>query len=279
MAQITEKMATDTADESADENQASLSVLLAALEALTNHLADTAGKSGVGLNSQDIHKLGGEFSAKEGKLFCLELSAHIHESLLQHERELWDQTRRRPFERLLVARFSNLFPHEGELDSGSGFVSRRILPGFFMAIEMMAGQELFEKCHRACKNLAKTRKEEQGSSFLWRDFYVDKEANVLVDDTLAVIVPHFADFDKRFRWLRNLMNGHLAAPDDFAFEGDIIAQWQMDDKTLLRMLQSLFSVFYQRLSEDGGREKVVQRYGEKFCADLQTVLGHLGLEA
>jgi hypothetical protein len=39
-------------------------------------------------------------------------------------------------------------------------------------------------------------KEQAGQRFLWRDFYEDEDPNVLVNDTFAVVVPHFQALKK-----------------------------------------------------------------------------------
>ena len=61
---------------------------------------------------------------------------------------------------------------------------------------MMTGPEMFEKRQLACKALVKDRKHKLGNDFLWRDFYEDEGPNELVNDTFAVVVPHFQALKK-----------------------------------------------------------------------------------
>ena len=115
-------------------------ILMDALNGLIEHMVS---------NANDLQGAGATCMVGEGDKYRKELRDHIRQSIIQHEKELWDQTRRRPFGRMRVKRFSHLFPSEGDLVSGSEYLSRRVLPGFFAAIEMMTGPEMFEKRHLA----------------------------------------------------------------------------------------------------------------------------------
>lgn len=259
----------------ADERDVCESILTTAMDNIVEHLANATGDGQTPVTTDDMRAAGREFIESQGAAHRQDLREHIHNSLIQHEQELWDQTRRRPYDRLLVRRFSHLFPHEGELDNNTKTLSRRILPGFFMAIEMMASADLFEKCQMACKGLVKARKQELGSKFLWRDFYDDAAAADLVNDIFVVIVHHFDDFDKRMHWFHELINSHLSLPDDYAFEGDSVAEWQMDEDGMHELMKALFSDFHGRLVEDGGHQHLDDRYGLKTRQSLEKLLAKL----
>ncbi len=244
-------------------------ILVDALNELIEHIA---------ASSDDPRTAGAAYMAGDGDAHRQALRDHIRMSLKEHEKELWDQTRKRPFDRMLVQRFSHLFPPKGELTIGDDHLSRRILPGLFMAIQMMTGPELFEQCQQACKALVKGQKKTLGDDFLWRDFYQDKDPNELVNDAFAVIVPHFSDFKKRCHWLQDLINSHLALPEDYAFEGDGVTEWQMDEASLHRLLNALFAPFKEKLATTEGRDMIVQRYGIKASRSLEDVLANLEKE-
>ncbi|MBL6932668.1 MAG: hypothetical protein ISR45_06930 [Rhodospirillales bacterium] len=259
----------DKENKKIDEREICEDILTSALNDLIEHIATSP---------NDPRSAGAAYLASDGEAYLKELRTHIRQSIIQHEKELWDQARKRPFDRMLVKRFSHLFPSEGELGNGDNQLSRKILPGFFTAMEMMAGKELFEQCQQACKALVKNRKKERGDDFLWRDFYEEETPNELVNDAFAVIVPHFSDFEKRSQWLINLINTHLAPADDYAFEGDAVKGWHMDKEGLNLLLNALFSPFRERLETTEGREKVVQRYGIKASRALEDVLVNIGNE-
>jgi len=258
-----------------DERDVCESILATAMDSIIEHMSTAGGEHGA-ITADDLRAAGHAFVEKEGAVFRRDLREHIHNSLIQHERELWDQARRRPYDRLLVRRFSHLFPHEGELDENKKTLSRRILPGFFMAIEMMASADLFEKCQMACKGLLNARKKELGDNFLWRDFYDDAEAVELVNDIFVVIVHHFDDFDKRMHWFHELINSHLAPFEDYAFEGDSVAEWHIDEDGMQELMKALFSDFHNRLSEEDGRHHLDERYGLKTRQSIEKLLDKLG---
>ena len=256
----------DTGHKHGDEREVCENILMDALQGLLEHIAGS---------SDDPRVAGEAYIAKQGEESRLALRDHIQQSIIQHEKELWDQTRKRPFDRMLVKRFSYLFPSEGDLVIGDDHLSRRILPGFFTAMEMMAGRELFEQCQQVCKALVNDRKKEMGTNFLWRDFYEEETPNELVNDAFAVIVPHFANFEKRCHWLMDLINSHLAPPDDYAFEGESVREWHMNEKAMFLMLNALFASFREDLGTTEGREKIVQRYGIKASRAMEDVLSNL----
>ena len=258
------------ANPSVDECEVCEKILMDALSGLLESIVSSGSTS-----AEELHTAGANYLAGDGETYRKELRDHIRQSIVQHEKELWDQTRKRPFDRMLVKRFSHLFPSEGELADHDGHLSRRILPGFFTAIEMMTGPELFEQCQLACKALVRERKEALGEDFLWRDFYNEEPPNELVNDAFAVIVPHFNNFDKRSQWLLDLINSHLASPEDYAFEGASVKDWQMDDAAMQLLLNSLFSNFRENLAIPEGREAIVNRYGLKASRALEDVLAHL----
>ncbi|MBC8268873.1 MAG: hypothetical protein H8E36_09005 [Rhodospirillaceae bacterium] len=254
----------------ADEREVCENILMDALNGLLDSIVASGSTS-----ADEVRTTGEKFLVVDGETYRKELRDHIRQSIVQHEKELWNQTRKRPFDRMLVKRFSHLFPSEGELAGGDEYLSRRILPGFFTAIEMMTGPELFEQCQLACKALVRERKEALGENFLWRDFYNEETPNELVNDAFAAIVPHFANFDKRCHWLLDLINSHLAPPEDYAFEGPSVKDWQMDDATLQLLLNALFSNFRDNLATPEGREAIVERYGLKGSRALEDVLASL----
>ncbi len=96
-----------------------------AIDLFVDRLSEEAkpGEDGKGLDSNDITGLALAFKDdEEGLLNHLQPLADGW--LGDIERELWDQTRKRPFERLLVKRFSHIFPPAASLDSPAT-VSRR----------------------------------------------------------------------------------------------------------------------------------------------------------
>lgn len=225
----------------------------------------------------EVWKLARKFKEKEAGRSLEMFRGQLDDYLRYLEKEIWDQTRRRPFDRFLVKRFSHLFPPKGGLDIGKGVLSRRILPGFFQAIEQLAGPKLFAQCQDACKEIVREKKKSQGSRLRWEELYDDEEANRLIDDLLVAVASHFVGFQKRCEWLYILIDGHLAPAEDYDFEGDAVYHWTPGDRDILELLRALFSRFRGQLADDDGRRRFDQRYGEKARHTLQAILANIDL--
>ncbi len=176
------------------------------------------GGDGKGLDRNRITGLAGDFKEDEER-FLSQIQPLADGWLGEIERELWDQTRKRPFERLLVKRFSHRFSPAESLDSPAT-VSRRVIPGLFLAFEKIAGTEFMEQCQGAGRGIFRDLRSARGDEFRWSDYYDDQAANELVDDLMVVVARSFKDFDKRLNWLIELINSHLAPPEGYEYEGE-----------------------------------------------------------
>ncbi len=212
---------------------------------------------------------------KEKKEKYLGLTQKIAEKWLSKiEKDHWDQSRKRPFERALVHRFSHLFPPTEPLYD-EGAVSRRALPGIMASFEKLAGCEFIEQCQGAGRSIFAQVKENQGKSFTWDDYYNDPAIGELVNDLMAIIAWSFKDANVRMKWMLGNINRHLAAPEDYAFEGDEVYTWVIREKAMVRMLMALLSDFKQKISHEESRKPLYTRYGEKACETIKTVIKQL----
>lgn len=242
------------------------------LDAFVDKLAAEADANPGTLNADKIRDQAESF--KDGG--SAEVLAAFRENLdgymREHERDIWGQTRKKPFDRILVRRFSNLFPAEGELDTGGSFLSRRILPGFFMAIEMMAGPKLFEQCHGACRVVVTAKREEAGANFRWRMVYEDASVIELINDLLVIVATHFEDFEKRREWLHELIDSHLAPVDDYTFEGETAHDWRFQTSHTITLLKALYEPFEAILDDNDFRHHEEKRYGLKAVRAIEDLI-------
>jgi len=104
--------------------------------------AEAARKGGI-LNSDDIDALDHEFREKTVVLQEM-FEKSFEDYVAARERAVWDQKRDFPFDRQIVDKFSHLFPSPGGLSLLDGAVSRRVLPGFFRALNLMLGEAATE---------------------------------------------------------------------------------------------------------------------------------------
>ncbi len=212
---------------------------------------------------------------KEEKERYLNRTQKIAENWLEEvTHDQHSESRKRAFERVLVKRFSHLFPPNEPLGNEHA-ISRRILPGLMLAFEQLAGAEFVQQCQVVGRNILKNVREEKGKDFNWGEFYNDPVINDLVDDLMAVVAWSFRDVDRRTQWLTNLINLNLAPPEDYVFEGKGIEKWTLKQAGLVNVLRALFSDFRDKLAQDDSAREMENRYGQKACAAIRSLIKRL----
>ena len=230
-----------------------------------------AESSKVGLSARDIEGLIDDFMQKGRDKTLVNFQQKFEEILREHERDIWDRTRTRPFERVLIQRFCHLFPSEGELDKGNGLISRRLIPGFLKTMEQMVGFEQCERFRRDTKDLITRLKNDDEDHFRWYDIYDNRTANGLVDEALATAALTFDTFEKRITWLLFSVNAQLVTAEYFAFEGETVNSWKLDRLGLIAMLDALYAPLAKQAKKAAGRTEIERRYGMRAAA----AIGHL----
>ncbi len=251
----------------------------ALLYAFAERLTADVEEAGGAVSVDRINAAVRTFATEEAEQFRIDFRERLEDYMVTREKEIWDQTRKRPFDRVLVKRFSHLFATDGNLGEEGAPLSRRLLPGFFNAMEKMAGPELFNQCQGACKGILKAkrdaRKEGGEGSDVYEELYDTAEANDLVDDVLIVVASHFEDFDTRVDWLNDLINAKLANPDDYEFEGRPVFTWELERHHLLDLLRGLFQRLRDKLESDSGAEEMQERYGRRARVIIEGLLTNL----
>ncbi len=181
------------------------------------------------------------------------------------ERASWDQARHFPFDRLIVKKFSHLF----KAAPGPTTVSRRMLPGFFMAISMMLGPDVVESYQERCRMIVERIRDGQ-EDFDWEDVYAAEETGLVTIDAQVTVVQHFEDFAKRAEWFINLVNGHLSPPGDSSDEAAL--NWEMTEAGFQRFLDALLKDLRDAVTDDAGRKKVAKRHGAAAVERVIAVL-------
>ncbi len=222
------------------------------------------------LTIRDIRDLRREFEMKTERLRAI-FEKSFEEYVRVRERAVWDQKREYPFDRQIVEKFSHLFPSPGGLSLADGAVSRRILPGFFLAVNLMLGEEAMEEFQQKCRDAVDRLKAEQQKDFTWDDVQGNKEIDNLTLDAVVALAPHFDDIDRRAEWFIDVINSHLA-PADVGREGEATVDWQMTEETFWIFLNALFSDVRRSMSTEIGRLHLTQRYGAETTADLAEIV-------
>lgn len=224
-----------------------------------------AQKRGGQLSLANIDEMRAEFDGQ-----TLALSTAFEQSfeayIQARERAAWDTKRDFPFDRLIVKKFSHLFSENrpGQFDR----VSRRMLPGFFMALGMMLGPDIVDDLQGRCHLIVDQLKDELGENFDWSDAYESEQANAIILDALVPVARHFEDFEKRREWFLALINGHLEAAQASEKRD---ARWEMTAASFDRFLSALLQDLSAELRSESGRLRIVKRYGAEAVKAISTV--------
>ena len=201
--------------------------------------------------------------AKQAEKLSQALERSFDSFVEAKERAEWGMKRDQPFDRVIVKAFSELFLDEDYTRFDR--VSRRMLPGFFMALNMMLGEELVNEYQENCQLLVERLREEHGSAFDWELVYGQPEAKALMLDAAITIATYFADYDRRSNWFIELINGNLGPMDGAPKEE---AGWEMTPTGFKRFLDHLFKDLRDALATDSGKLRITKRHGAETCAQI-----------
>lgn len=226
-----------------------------------------ATKSGGALPASAIRALAERFLAEESQHFAPVFRRSYDDCSKAREARQFDSARRHPFDRILMKRFAQLFPPRTGDDGGKGVLSRRIIPGFNLAVDKMIGPMLYEQCQSKAQAILDRHR--TGSNYNWDAIYADREAHALVNDVLAVVAHYFADFTKRRAWFMILVNSHLESPQPGADD----EHWQLTEYSFSELMYALYTEM--RALMESKPDKVRNRYGDHTFETLKAFLERL----
>lgn len=185
------------------------------------------------------------------------------------ERAKFIQNRNYPFDRLLVQRFESLLAR----GQGGKGIPRRVLPGFFMAVEMMLGRQVLDAYQEHCRTIVERISKAQGGKFDWPDLYADAEAKALALDALIVMTTYFADYDKRTRWFLTIVNGHLGPAGPKASPEE--ATWQLDAESFRGFLATFFAEIKNLVATGEARTTFAEHHGVDKCRAVADAMARI----
>lgn len=218
------------------------------------------------LTIDDLNALQAEFSRQAEKL-SVALERSFDTYVEAKERAEWGLKRELPFDRIIVKAFSELFLEQDY--SRFDRVSRRMLPGFFMALNMMLGQDLVDDYQEQCQLIVSRLREERGEAFDWEQVYVHPHAKALMLDAAVTIATYFSDYNRRSNWFLELINSNLGSLEGAPREE---AGWEMTPAGFKRFLDHLFSELREELATDSGKLRLTKRHGADTCAKIFEIL-------
>lgn len=244
----------------------------AVMGTLVERLKSEAQRKGGTLTLADIENLDMEFDKRAAGLETL-FTKSFDEYARLFGMPNAKERRRQPFDRLIVETFEKQFTGPNGTPTEKGGISRRILPGFFMAVNMMIGPDAAAEFRSRAEQILDRVHDGNPNDLDWRPFLNDTEARALRMDALVTMAIHFANPDKRAKWFINLINNHLSPPsrDPHAEPG-----WTLSRISYERMIDALFSGLMDLIKEPKGREMLTRRYGAETCNSMITIMKGLG---
>lgn len=229
----------------------------------TDRLKSEAAKRGGQLSAADIDRLAGELDRKRAQLEAVFRST-FESYVRARERAAFDHARQFPFDRLIVNTFAELFtPQRADMD-GLDRVTRKVLPGFFMALDRMVPPEKLEEFQERCRKVVSQISSGEERVMDWRALYDHPEAKELLIDALAAFAPYFEDLDKRRHWFLPLVNDNLQVdPDD---------DWSLTPEGFYTMALAMFMPLKRELEEAAGRLRMMNRHSAIDCIRLHRAL-------
>lgn len=241
------------------------------LDDYTEQLIGVVESSTHGFSVEDIRAFLVQYKADTISADQSVFKEQFQRCLNRREQEIFEANRREPFKRVLTMRFVDLLPPEGGLDDSGTYVSRRMLPGLFLALEKMVGSDPFIQGFEACTTAIDATRDDNGT-IIWEDIYSHAASVEAVDDLLMHLVTHFDNPMKRMMWVLNIINNDLADAEDFDFEGDANIDWELNERGLINVMRHLFRNLRHRLKDKSQAQALAAKYGQDAAHQLVALI-------
>ena len=237
------------------------------VNSIVDRLMAEAKKKGGVLRLQDLQGLKQEF-ARQAQALQAVFEQSFEAYVKVRERASYDQARNYPFDRVIVKRFSHLFADDKTLKTDPTAISRRILPGFFMALGMMVGPEVVEGYQERCRKIVARVKKGVDDSFSWDHVYADPESYWVALDAQVAMANYFEKLERRQAWFIELVNGHLSPVD----AGSGASGWELKELSFRRFVGALFADLKKSLSSPQAKQQLIERYGAETTVKLTEIV-------
>jgi len=232
-----------------------------------------AKRNGGSLSEEDIRSLGGELERKADALQAV-FKHSIEEFIHMRERANWDQNRKYPFDRMLVEEFSQLFHDVGGPPLSEGGLPRRILPGFFLAMRKMIGEDNMENFQARARVIVEVHRTLAYDAVDWEALHEDPQTLDLVLESLIFVAPYFVDMDKREHWFCEIVNSNLApVTKNMSVEEQ---EWQMGRLAYLKIIEGILSPLREFISTPEQRDELDAAYGPGTAETIKLAINAVG---
>jgi len=219
------------------------------------------------LTDQDVEEMGAEFRTELAGIKTAFLEA-VETYTIAREKNRVDQARGHLFQRLLVKNFESAFRDEKTLQENPGFLSRRMLPGFFTMLSLMFGAEKLADYEQQTKKVINRLRQTHDGQLDWDTVYNSPEARKISLLAEVEIAQYFRSFDKRIEWMQAMVNSNLIPLRENRFG----SSWIFNRQAATTLLAGLFNDLQDALANQTARAAFVKRLGSELVADLETVV-------
>lgn len=231
------------------------------LDTVTEKLKSEAWRRGGQLDIDDIERIAAELKAKQAQLEAV-FRQTFEQYVQARERAAFDHARQFPFDRLIVNTFAHLFSAERAKADGTDQVTRKVLPGFFLAIDKMLPPEKLEEFQERCRQILKTLSGDNEQQTDWTKLYNDAEAKDLLIDALCVFAPYFEALERRKHWFLPLVNDNLQPGEN----------WNLTDRGFYNLALAMFAPLQRALTEKHARDILDDKLGVSETLKLQRAV-------
>ncbi len=258
-------------DETLDKQSRALAETVVAT--FIDRLAVEARRKGGTLTEEDIRSLGSEMEKKADALQAV-FKHSIEQYIQMRERASWDQNRKYPFDRMLVEEFSELFHDVGGPSLADGGLPRRVLPGFFLAIRMMIGEENMDGFQERARVIVDKHRTLAYNAVDWEALHEDQETIDLVIESLVIASPYFVDVNKREHWFCDVVNANLAPAGDKMTQEE--QHWQMGRLAYLKLVEGMLTPLRQFIATPDQRDELDAAYGAGTADTIKHAINGVG---
>ncbi|MBL4692578.1 MAG: hypothetical protein JKY92_04540 [Magnetovibrio sp.] len=241
----------------------------AVVAAFSGLLKDEAQKHGGFLGLRHLEDMEDVFHVKAEELSIVFEKA-LQDSHREQEDLKWHAIKRPAFDRLMVKHFENLFFSRGANGLPHGVLSRRVLPGFFLALNMMLGPEAITTYQVRCDE-AMERVMNGKVPVDWDLVEKDPDVHAVVLDALYTIAQYFNNPFQRADWFIQIVNSNLAP----ARAGASDAYWRLDQRSLFKLVSNLLLDLKKAIRNDVAWTHLALRHEGANRDSLKAILRKL----
>ena len=187
------------------------------------------------------------------------------------QHSIFDERRVFHFERIVVEQFAHLFVSDQELATANGALSRRIIPGFLRAMQMMTGPAQFDDFEARGRDIVRRVRNDSGDEFRWDLVYADDETRWLANDLVCHIAGHFDDLAKGRSWFIATLNNHMR-PTSAGSDLDEPIDWSFGNMEFQNLMCALYADLKLRLNTEEDIRMLTERYGADAVERLQRLI-------